>query len=73
MTFNVGASWQTVYGRLTQGWLEMGFTIVDRGVAIVRGTAQSSGNIMMSKTAGENTGTRSSSNRSTQGQRERGA
>ena len=52
MTFNGGASWHTVYGRVAQGWLEMAFTTVDRGVAIVQGTAQSTGNTMVSTTDG---------------------
>jgi hypothetical protein len=52
MTFNGGASWQTVYGRPAQGWLEMRFTPADRGVAIVQSTAQSTGNIMVSTADG---------------------
>jgi hypothetical protein len=50
MTFNGGASWQAVYGRVGQGWLEMRFTTVDQAEAIVQGTAQGTGNIMVSTT-----------------------
>jgi photosystem II stability/assembly factor-like uncharacterized protein len=37
MTFDNGASWHAVYRQAGGGWLELGFTTVQQGVAIVLG------------------------------------
>lgn len=47
MSFNGGASWQPVYSGARAGWLELGFTTVQQGLAIVQGTAQGTANVML--------------------------
>lgn len=46
MSFNGGGSWQSVYSHVAAGWLELGFTSLNQGVAIVLANA-SQHNIML--------------------------
>ena len=50
MSFNGGTSWHSVYSHVGAGWLELGFTTVDQGVAIA--LANSGPNIMLATSDG---------------------
>jgi hypothetical protein len=52
MSFDKGASWRSVYRHAGAGWLELGFTTSEQGVAIVLGAQDGDPNTMLFTTDG---------------------
>ena len=52
MSFDNGASWRSVYHHPGSGWLDLGFTTAEQGVAIALATPGGSANIMLFTTDG---------------------